>query len=505
MTRRVLLLLLTIVGSNALPAFAFDPSEYRQNTYGAPTHYCDPARPLSSAGAGTLSDPWNLNQAMTLAVAGNVVGFLPGVGVPMPSTSNDNLPTFRPQNSGTATNRIVFVTRFAAVALPNVATNANRTQLRHNGTRAVSTGPSETGTGSPMYGSYQTDYITFDGFFVDMVQAQPKADSGVIRVENARGVHFRNFEIKGTRTNLNSNPVIYRPQNAVDTVLSNFRAYDFSNDTSNSNTPQRGLFSDQYGDQNFLIEHFEIRNTERGIFLKGTANGGTTFNYGRIRYGIVSGVFECFRFNDLHASNLTTVEYNVCHDVIAGGTGSGLSLSSETTPVRNLLVHHVTVARMQSQGLINGGIYGKNAIGANVTIRDNIIDLDNGPNGHAIAFGEIRTLPGVLNNNAYYKNGGTVTFAYNGAQQNSLAAWRSATGKDANTQVLSSTPFVNRAGGDFRVAAGHPAMTASSTGGQLGAYAGGALPGVELGAGGGTPPPPPAPPLAPPTNVRIVP
>jgi hypothetical protein len=480
--RRILPLLVLVLGLTAVPALAFDPSEYRQNTYGPPTRYCDPARPLSSAGEGTLSNPWNLNQAMTLAVAGDVVGFLPGVGVRMPSTDNDNIPTFRPINSGTATNRIVFVTRFAAVALSGVATNPNRTQLRHDGTRAVATGPTERGTGSPMYGAYQTNYATFDGFFVDMAEAQPKGDSGVIRVENGRGVHFRNFEIKGTRTNMGTNPVIYRPQNAVDTVLSNFRAYDFSNDTSGSDTPQSGLFSDQYGDQNFLIEHFEIRNTERGIYLKGTTPG-PVFNYGTIRYGIVSGNHECFRFNDLHASNLTTVEYSLCYDVSAGPrtTGAGFALGSETTPVRNLLIHHVTVARMRADtSNIAGSLYGRNSIGSNVTIRDNLFDIDNGRFGHAISFEEISTLPAVLNYNGYTKSGATLTWAFNGAEYNRLAAWRTATGRDANSLVLSSTPFVNRASGDFRVAAGHPAMTASSTGGQLGAYAGGFNPGVDL-------------------------
>jgi hypothetical protein len=500
MTRRVLLLTVWIVGAMVAPAWAaFDSSEYRRNTYGPPTHYCDPTRPLNSAGAGTLASPWNLDQAMRLAVAGNVVGVLPGVSVAMPSTNNDNLPTFRPVNSGTATNRIVFVTRYAAVALPNVASNPNRTQLRHNGTRAVANGPSESGSGSAMYGSTQANYITFDGFYVDMETAQPKADSGVIRVENARGVHFRNFEIKGTRTNLQSNPVIYRPQAAVDTVLSNFRAYDFSNDTSGSDTPQRALFSDQYGDQNFLIENFEIRNTERGIFLKGTANNRTAFNYGRIRYGVVSNVFECFRFNDLDSGNVTTLEYSICQDVIAGGTGSGFTLSSETTPARNLLVHHITVARLRQASTMQGGIYGKNSISSNVTIRDSIFDLDNGSQGHGIAFGEISTLPAVLNYNAYSKNGGNVSFAYNGVQHNSIAAWRSASGRDANSLILASGPFVDRAGGNFRIPAGSPALTASSTGGQLGAFAGGMTPGVDVGNSG-------APGLpSSPTGLRIVP
>ena len=497
MPRRVLLLILMIVGISARPALAaFDPSEYRANTYGPPTHYCDPTRALNNPGSGTLSNPWNLDQAMRLAVAGNVVGILPGVSVRLPSTNNDNIATFRPHNSGTATNRIVYVTRFAAVALPNVATNPNRTQLRHDGTRAVATGGSETGTGSAMMGSFNTNYVTFDGFFIDMAEAQPKSDGGVIRPENSTGTHFRNFEIKGTRTNMGTNPVLYRPNNARDTVLSNFRAYDFSNDTSNSDTPQRGLFSDQYGDQNFLIENFEIRNTERGIFLKGTYNG--TFNYGTIRYGIVSAVFECFRFNDLDPTNVTTVEYSLCHDVIPGGIGTGVSMTGETTAVRNLVLHHLTIARMQSNTLINGGLYARNAINANVQIRDNIVEMDNGPYGHGAAFGEVAQVPAVMNYNAYYKNGANVTFAFNGREYSSLSAWRTATNRDLNSQVLTSSPFVDRASGNFRVAPGHPAMTASSTGGQLGAYAGAMAPGVDLGSS------PPFTLPASPTNVRVI-
>jgi hypothetical protein len=498
--RRVFPLLVLILGLSAVPALAaFDPSEYRQNTYGPPTRYCDPTRALNNPGAGTLSNPWNLDQAMRLAVAGDVVGILPGVSVRLPSTNNDNIATFRPYNSGTASSRIVYVTRFAAVALTDVANNPNRTQLRHDGVRAVATGSSETGSGSAIMGSYGTNYVTFDGFYIDMVDAQPKSDGGVIRPENTIGTHFRNFEIKGTRTNMGTNPVIYRPNNARDTVLSNFRVYDFSNDPSNSNTPQRGLFSDQYGDQNFLIEHFEMRNVERGIFLKGTYNG--TFNYGTIRYGIISQTLECFRFNDLDPVNVTRVEYSLCYDVIPGGIGTGLGLTAETSAPRNLLVHHVTIARMQSAGLINGGLYARRQMSSNVQFRDNLVELDNGPNGHAVAMAEITTMPQVLDYNGYYKNGSTVTFAFNNVEYNNINTWRSVTGRDQHSQVLTSSPFVDRNSANFRIANGHPAMTMSSTGGQLGAYAGPEVPGVDLGTGGGGPTSslPPAP-----TNLRII-
>lgn len=477
------------------PAFAaFDSSDYRQNTYGPPNHYCDPARALNNPGAGTLSDPWNMSQAAALVVPGDVVGFLPGVGR-LPRSGSVRIPAFDARNSGTPTQRIVYVTKYAAVALPNVATNPNRTEMRHDGTPSVAQGQNDLGTGCPIYGSYFRSYVTFDGFFTDMAEAQPYTDSGVIRIENATGVHIKNFEIKGTRTNMQSNPIIYRPQGARDTVLSNFRVYDFFNDRTGSTTPQDGLFSDQYGDQNFLIEHFEIRNTQGGIFLKGSADGPTgtnNFNYGTIRYGIVQGNNSCFRFHALNPTQTTRVEYNLCIDAIGSATavGMGLYISSELIPTDALLAHHNTIARFDSQSASSAGGIGsdRNGFGSNVIIRDNLVDINNGPHTHGVDFGAISSLPTTLNNNGYTKNGGALTWAFNGAEYNSLGAWQSVTSRDLNSQVLSGTLFVNRAGGDFHISAGHPAKTASSTGGELGAYAGTEVVGVDVGQGGNPPP-----------------
>jgi hypothetical protein len=473
----------------------FDTSEYRQNTYGAPNRYCDPTRALTSNGSGTLADPWNLSQCAALPVAGDVVGVMPGVSVVIPVSSSNRIPAFDVRASGTSdTNRIIYVTKYAAIGLPNVDTNPLRTQLRHSGTGVAAAGNNETGTGSSIYGSYWRSYVTFDGFYIDMAQAEPAADSGVIRVENAVGVHFRNFVIKGTNTNMQSNPIIYRPQDAVGTVLSNFRVYDFYNDTTGSNVPQAALFSDQYGDRNFLMENFDIRNTQRGIFLKGTA--GSSFNYGTIRNGIVSQVESCYQFNDLDPNNLTTLENSLCYDVTSG---AGIKISSETSPGRNLLIHHVTVARVNSSSPNTAGcIYSRaNGITTNVTIRDILCDINNGTYGHGVDFSEISGLPSLMNFNAYYKNGSNLTWAYNGVQQNSISSWRTATNRDANSQVLTSSPFVNRAAGDFRISAGHPAKTMSSTGGEIGTYGvttetvGPILPTGTYPSTGSNPPPPP--------------
>lgn len=473
-----LLIYFTIFLSN--PSFGLDLSDYRQNTYGPPTHYCNPTRPLNSNGAGTVADPWNMSQCATQPVAGNIVGIMPGISVRLPATGG-RIPAFNPRNSGTSSNRIVYVTRYPAVALQNVETNPNRTEFRHDGVAPSIVNGVGAGNGCAMIGSYGANYITFDGFYIDMAQAYLAEDSGVIRAENSIGIHFRNFVIKGATVTVASNPIIYRPQNARDTVLSNFRAYDFINIPTGSNTPQQALFSDQYGDQNVLIENFEIRNTQRGIFFKGTAgsaSGTPVFNYGAIRYGIVSQVSSCVQINDNDPTNLTTVEYILCHDLTYG---TGLYLSSETSPARNILMHHNTVARVDSSnGNTVGGISSRSrGIASNVTIRDNIIDIDSGRYGHGVDFSEIATLPTSLDFNAYYKNGTALSWAYNGTQHNSIAAWRAATSLEANSLVLTSSPFIDRAAGNFRVRADHPVKTGSSTGGEMGAFAGTRPPGVD--------------------------
>jgi len=470
-------MLLSSLAVYATSAMAFDPSEYRQNTYGPPNHYCDPARALTSLGSGTLADPWNMSQCATQPVAGDVVGVLPGVSVRLPTTNNDNIPAFNPSNSGTVDRRIVYVTKHAAVALTGVETNPLRTELRHNGSAPYISNGVGAGTGAPMYGSYQRNYITFDGFYVDMAQAYMKEDSGVIRPESARGIHFKNFVIKGATLNVASNPVVYRPHNAMDTVLSNFRVYDFINIPTGSATPQAALFSDQYGDQNFLIEHFEIRNTQRGIFLKGTTPG-PTFNYGTIRYGIVSDVSSCYQFNDLDPGNTTTLQYSLCYNTSQGG---GVVLSSETSPARNLIIDHVTVAKVDSSSInTEGGIITRNnGIGSNVTITNNLVDNNSGTFGHQVSLRN--TLPTAMNNNGYYKNGGTESFVFNGVQHNSFSSWVGAiSGRDANSQELTSSPFVDRANNNFRIIAGHPMKTASSTGGEIGAYGGSRTVGVDI-------------------------
>lgn len=464
---------------------AFDTSEYRTATYGAPDHYCDPTRSLASSGSGTLGDPWNLTQCQTQPVCGEVIGLLPvGGGTPVQipvSAGNYNEPAFEPSGITDCTlgNELVYVAKYAAIALTRatITTDPNRTEFRTDG---VAEAADIVGTGRAAYGTYDHDYVIYDGIFVDMAQVGINGDQGIISVFNATGVKFLNFRIKGTTTDMDSNPIVYRPGNATNTVLSNFESWDFDNAPTGGGLNQNGIWSDQYGDHNYLIEHFVLDNVDRGLFAKGTAAG--TFNYGTIRYGVIKNVSQCLAFNDFDATNLTTVEYVLC----TGWSFVGVTLENQTSVSRNFLMHHVTIANGPCSSSVPGPFYLRNGVSAvNVGWRDNILDMLNGGFCNGVDAGEFTgTFPsGTVDYNGYYKAGATVTWSLNGSSYNTIGNWRTATGKEASSLVLASDPFTNRAGSDFTVAVGHAAKTASSTGGEIGAYAGSETVGYDISSG----------------------
>lgn len=485
------------------PAYAAkDLSEYRTATYGSPTHYCDPTRSLSSSGTGTLGDPWNYTQCQSQPVAGNVVGHLPvGAGTPvtLPVTASHKIPAFSPANSGsssgsTCTSNIVHVTKYPAVSLTysTITTNQNRTEIRRAGTEdaadVVATGANLAGS---VYGTRDVNCIIFDGFFVDMAQNPFRNDSGVISARGtdagavALGIQFKNFVIKGKVTDCDSNCTIWRSDECTNCVLSNFVVKDFDNQPTGSGLNQDGGFNDDYGIQNGLYEYFLLEGGDLVLYPKGQGIGGAGhYNYATIQYGIMKTVLGCMRFNDSDPTGVTEVHHVLCQDY----RDYGLSLSNETQAPRNFLIHHNTfTGGCTSNVNCIGAIYLQDAASqTNVTIRDNLVDVETTYGAQGINAGEATYSFPTTNYNGYYEAGGSYGWSYNGLPYTTLANWRTATGQEANSQVLGSDPFTNRASDVFTVAGGHAALTASSTGGEIGAYEGSIDPGVDtVDSGGG--------------------
>lgn len=463
-------------------AWAFDSTEYRQATYGPPNHYCDVTLSIASpSGAGTIGDPWNLTRCMSEPVAGDVVGMLPGVGVDLPAPDGDSVVAFTPAHSGTSGSPIVYVTKYAAVALSSVESNGNRTELRHAGTAALGAGDGD-GTGGAIYGAISQDYITFDGFYVDMAHAHPDSDTGVIRAELSTGLKFLNFVVKGTAETIYSNAVVYRPNGSTDTTLSNFKVYDFTN---SGGLGQPSLFCDSYGDRNFIIEHFEITNVGKGIFLKGpypTTPTYTHFNYGVIRYGIVKNGIAGLRLGVMSGSDYVDIH----HVLSYGHSDSALVFSNEISSYRqHARLDHVTLIGGVAGGTQNGSLYIKADGGQGNRIENSIIDVRTGA-GDNITSEETNASYAtdfVSDYNGFSRNSANLSFYQDSTSYTTIAAWRTASGNDAHSAAYdtsSSDIFNNRASNDYTVAAGHAALTADSAGGELGAYEGSIDPGVDI-------------------------
>jgi len=127
-----------------------------------PLTYADRTKTVTvgatGSGDGSIGSPWTLEQAMSTAVAGDVVGIEEGVYTGAGSTSR-NKPVWRPTNSGTLADPIVFIAE-------NLAYNRTTgyTELRSGNTSFVN---SYGGT----FGAFQEDHIHWVGIYSDMASA----------------------------------------------------------------------------------------------------------------------------------------------------------------------------------------------------------------------------------------------------------------------------------------------------------------------------------------------
>lgn len=480
--RRLMMPLVSLVGPGSRYYIPSVDQPYRESVYGGPpSYYVDPTRSLASNGDGSEGDPWNLDQAEANAVAGDIVGWMEGSSVDIATTDNDNVPAFNPANSGSSGSRLVHVTKYAGVALTTPASNGNSTILNHSG--SIPTMSPVGGTGCAALGSNNADYVTYDGQVLIVDQAWPKSDSGMMRSELATGVVFRNIEVINSYglLPLDNNGIVMRTEQDVDTVFENIRITGWRTVQAGGSLNQPGYCGMTYGSHNFRFSHITMVDCDSGLFPKGSAAGATIFNYGTIEYCLHDDVDVGMRINDLDPDNPTVVQYNIWKNYKRWG----MAFSSETgQPLQNLDMHHNTVGLGDtSGGNFTGAFYMKTDTAqwevATTYIRNNLMDA---PSGQEIFnAGECSLTFPTANYNGYYRGGDVnPSFSYNGAGYSAMGTWRTATDQEANSQYSTTEPFTNRATGDLSIAAGHPFLTASSTGGPLGYQAGGETPGVVV-------------------------
>lgn len=217
-----------VIGINVAPPAPTPQSVFKASfadedvvpTFADATHYADPTATVD--GAGTLGSPWTFAQAMANAAPGNIVGLLPGAWYgtatrPAGDPLRRMYPAFAPVNSGTEADPIWFVAQYPA------ATNAtNRTEIY--------SGASVAWEGWPAFGCLNKDYIKFVGIFTDLnnPNGQNWVDSGPACIRSGEGCGVYKCHIIGKQHPANDNNAGVRVESMhkaeiADNVISGFR------------------------------------------------------------------------------------------------------------------------------------------------------------------------------------------------------------------------------------------------------------------------------------------
>lgn len=407
-------------------------------------------------GDGSRSSPWTLQQAMSQAVAGDVVGIEAGTYVGTSQAGNDTekryTPAFYPRNSGTSSNYITFVAQYPATG--SGPYSDIRSGATEDSTAADSSG------GWPAFGTRSCNYIHFIGLYsnggdYNNMQTRDAAPcsmwwtTGSI-VEHCRVLGGLNVYNDGTR-----NYSAVRMEHNYDVVIRDSIFEDFGPTEGNSAAV---IF---YSARNYLIEHNTIRNCTFGLQYKG--GGQVDELYGATQFNLIEDCYDA-----MHT-----------HAITDGPQGQ------RCTWTQNLMIDCDSFFYCTS-----GGAAATTLNDADVTNNTFV----NGNDSLAMFFWNVMgsSKTNIFKNNIYsginhYTGGygGTVGTIANQAEHDyncihnvaaefikyptttALSTWQNQYTEDVNS-ITSDPQFVG--GGDYRLQAGSPCRTASSIGGPQGCY-----------------------------------
>lgn len=388
-----------------------DATSYAANSAGTP--WASIGRAMW--GSTSMANP-NASQA---AQAGDTVIVRAGVYTTSQMTATRYIPAYNPVNNGSYGNPIT-------ISAEGTVT------LRSN----------TSGGGSPIIGAFNKSYIVWDGFYVDEPNIQTVSDTGPVVVWSSNNITIQNLTINGKTSGWNDNHNSIRIEDSRDSVIRNNRIFGNRNAGMNANGSAIML----YTSTNITIEHNEIYNSGGGIFVKGANPGPFNIRYNLIHH-IDGGGILIGGVGTTVAQNGARIYQNVIRDNAEGITFIGYdSVSPANIDVVNNTIHNCS----------NGGIFFKpNTAGySDIVLRNNIIaDSTRAIQGEDIS--DLRAMS--FSHNMYHGNSTVSRIAYTNY---SFDSWRSTFGKDTTGTSVVDPLFVNRAGDDFRLAAGSPAVNA---------------------------------------------
>jgi hypothetical protein len=431
------------------------------------THYVSST--ADGTGDGSQGDPWTPTQAKG-AVAGNIVCWLAGNGglYEFTCTDSENA-AWTPTNSGSAGNPIIHYAEYSGPDLSTPSTNANRTELSHDGVPGVH----PVGRSSVL-GNGTASYVYFDGFVFNWANAKPAIDGGWFRLGGQGGgfddIRVLNCYILADEDTIGGNyPGIWAE--GIDGLQ--IKGCVIRDLTSSTDTSDNVACVITYGCENMEIAYNDFLESETGLYIKGSASQANPimYNSGSIHHNKMENCNRCMRCADISDTTRLLIHHNLgtgftqyAIAIVANGVSDG----------RMTDLYLNTFANPDFSVSGTAVLYVGDTTSATIRIRDNILhnNQDSVVNVDASEYAQAWQL---LNYNYHVQNPGTFQGLYNGTSATTIANWRTNTGAEANSTITSTVPFANMAGGDYTVSGA--LLTASSTGGEVGCYEGSEDPG----------------------------
>lgn len=438
-----------------------------QQVAGASNDYTDLgatswANAARGSGDAPLVGPTTLGTAMARAQAGDQVRCAVGVLEAL-CTNERYVPAFRPANSGTPGNHIVFFSENRAST--ETRGSAYYTEIRSN---------AYYNWGSPAFGVTGRNYVIFDGFYFKMSTAYPARDGGSALLHTSNGCEFRGLRIdcdfSNGDTGYNFNPVrIASAQNsAIRDCLFTGNIQSHANGSNITVYSATGL--------DIANNTFNCIPNGTAIFIKGAENSVYSSNV-RIYLNRTSN-------GRIMAGNVD--EADIYNNLVVADNGMGDSRWAAFyyyPDMSNIRVYNNTV--VGSATYISGAMWADQPgthFGTQSRFYDNIVSLSSGTYCYLQVFNNAVLQDGGitftrtgsnaemaeridrLDGNVYYQAGGALRFSNAvGTPYASLSEWSGALASPINmranareTNSIGANPlFVG--GGDYRLQAGSPA------------------------------------------------
>jgi len=284
--------------------------------------------------------------------------------------------------------------------------------------------------------------------------------NGGLRVEAAQNVVIQNNIIHGITAPFCDNVGTIWVEWFTNATIRNNKLYDVNNSCGDANAS--AIIG--YRSTNVTIENNEIYNSRAGIHLK---TGG---NYNR-NYTIRNNYMHdlaIYAIGISFADNDDTNDIKVYNNIMAStGTGFKMDSGADSGVASDWQVYNNTI-----YGYIGNCLVGPASAGStNWKGYNNICSRTGSASRDGIQNSALQI--SILDYNLYYKSTG-LSFQLGGANYTTLANWRTATGKEANSlggttsgfDPLFVGPLTSAAG--FKLSSGSPALNAGRSDGTSG-------------------------------------